>query len=303
IKFPFWKSILIVNKKNSIGVKQMKMKNVLKVGIGVLLFLLLGLVSWKIFIDPIDGDDLTEEEANDIAKERFNGEILDTKLVDDIYHMTIKLDTGEYELKIASKSGEMMDLVRTKEETPKKDLAKNDNKKSSDNNKSNESKKSDEEKAKKEAEKKEETQYQKTIKIKTGEYKIKIASKSGEMMDLVRTKEETPKKDLAKNDNKKSSDNNKSNESKKSDEEKAKKEAEKKEETQQEEEEPPKNITSEEAIQIALDTVYGEVDDVDLEDEDGQLYYFIEIETEDDLEAEIQIHAISGEVISIEWDD
>lgn len=207
----------------------MKMKNVLKVGIGVLLFLLLGLVSWKIFIDPIDGDDLTEEEANDIAKERFNGEILDTKLVDDIYHMTIKLDTGEYELKIASKSGEMMDLVRTKEETPKKDLAKNDNKKSSDNNKSNESKKSDEEKAKKEAEKKEETQ--------------------------------------------------------------------------QEEEEPPKNITSEEAIQIALDTVYGEVDDVDLEDEDGQLYYFIEIETEDDLEAEIQIHAISGEVISIEWDD
>ena len=207
----------------------MKMKNVLKVGIGVLLFLLLGLVSWKIFIDPIDGDDLTEEEANDIAKERFNGEILDTKLVDDIYHMTIKLDTGEYELKIASKSGEMMDLVRTKEETPKKDLAKNDNKKSSDNNKSNESKKSDEEKAKKEAEKKEETQ--------------------------------------------------------------------------QEEEEPPKNITSEEAIQITLDTVYGEVDDVDLEDEDGQLYYFIEIETEDDLEAEIQIHAISGEVISIEWDD
>lgn len=207
----------------------MKMKNVLKVGIGVLLFLLLGLVSWKIFIDPIDGDDLTEEEANDIAKERFNGEILDTKLVDDIYHMTIKLDTGEYELKIASKSGEMMDLVRTKEETPKKNLAKNDNKKSSDNNKSNESKKSDEEKAKKEAEKKEETQ--------------------------------------------------------------------------QEEEEPPKNITSEEAIQIALDTVYGEVDDVDLEDEDGQLYYFIEIETGDDLEAEIQIHAISGEVISIEWDD
>src|SRR5699024_6003464 len=167
----------------------MKMKNVLKVGIGVLLFLLLGLVSWKIFIDPIDGDDLMEEEANDIAKERFNGEILETKLVDDIYHMTIKLDTGEYELKIASKSGAMMDLVR------------------------------------------------------------------------------------------------------------------KKEETQQEEEEPPKNITSEEDIQIALDTVYGEVDDVDLEDEDGQLYYFIEIETEDDLEAEIQIHAISGEVISIEWDD
>src|SRR5699024_8864875 len=238
------------------GVKQMKMKNVLKVGIGVLLFLLLGLVSWKIFIDPIDGDDLTEEEANDIAKERFNGEILDTKLVDDIYHMTIKLDTGEYELKIASKSGEMMDLVRTKEETPKKDLAKNDNKKSSDNNKSNESKKSDEEKAKKEAEKKEETQQE---------------------------EEETPKNITSEEANQQ--------------------EAEKKEETQQEEEEPPKNITSEEAIQIALDTVYGEVDDVDLEDEDGQLYYFIEIETEDDLEAEIQIHAISGEVISIEWDD
>lgn len=197
------------------------MKNMLKIGIGVLLFLLLGFVSWKIFIAPIDSEALTVEEANDIATERFNGDILDTKLVNDVYHMTIKLDTGEYELKIASKSGEMIDVVQTKEETPEKELAKDDNKKSSENNKqSKEPKKSNEEETKKEKEK-----------------------------------------------------------------------------------EPPKNISSDEAIQIALDTVYGEVDDVDLETENGQLYYFIEIETSDDLEAEIQIHAITGEVISIEWDD
>ncbi|MBS4219675.1 PepSY domain-containing protein [Bacillus sp. FJAT-49711] len=63
-----------------------------------------------------------------------------------------------------------------------------------------------------------------------------------------------------------------------------------------------KNLTKEEAIKIALKTVQGEVDDVDLEELNGQLYYFVEIET-DDREADIQINAITGEVKSIEWDD
>src|SRR5699024_2848866 len=67
--------------------------------------------------------------------------------------------------------------------------------------------------------------------------------------------------------------------------------------------EKQKNISEKEAIQIALNTVKGEVDDVDLERSNGQLYYFIEVETTEDTEAEIQIHAITGEVISIEWDD
>src|SRR5699024_6376745 len=79
--------------------------------------------------------------------------------------------------------------------------------------------------------------------------------------------------------------------------------AEKKAEAKPAKQEKPKNISEKKAIQIALDTVKGEVDDVDLERSNGQLYYFIEVETAEDTEAEIQIHAITGEVISIEWDD
>src|SRR5690606_5953598 len=58
-------------------------------------------------------------------------------------------------------------------------------------------------------------------------------------------------------------------------------------------------ITEAEAVEIALDTVSGEVDDIDFEEEDGVYYYFIEIEQNDDREAEIQINAITGEVINI----
>src|SRR5699024_402107 len=49
-------------------------------------------------------------------------------------------------------------------------------------------------------------------------------------------------------------------------------------------------ISKREAIQKALEQFSGDVDDVDLEDEDGRLYYEIEIER-GDLEAEIMIDA------------
>src|SRR5699024_11815403 len=54
-------------------------------------------------------------------------------------------------------------------------------------------------------------------------------------------------------------------------------EEEEKPEQSGESEEKSQNLTTEEAVQIALDTVYGEVDEIDLEDEDGQQYFFIEM--------------------------
>ena len=68
-------------------------------------------------------------------------------------------------------------------------------------------------------------------------------------------------------------------------------------------------LTEAQAIFIALDTVdperKGEVDDVDLETIDGQIYYFVEVEfdtDDDDDEAVVQINAITGEVGPIVWD-
>lgn len=68
-------------------------------------------------------------------------------------------------------------------------------------------------------------------------------------------------------------------------------------------EEPVKRLTEEQAIQIALQEVSGQIDDVELKSVDGTSYYFVEVETNDDQEAYVQIHAITGEVKSLTWDD
>lgn len=68
-------------------------------------------------------------------------------------------------------------------------------------------------------------------------------------------------------------------------------------------EQPSKNtiLTEEEAIEIALQSVQGEVDDVDLENEDDDVFYLIEIETADEKEAIVEVNAITGES-TVTWD-
>lgn len=70
-------------------------------------------------------------------------------------------------------------------------------------------------------------------------------------------------------------------------------------------EEPVKRLTEEQAITIALMEVAGEIDDVELKVVEGVAYYFVEVEVEvdDDKEALVQIHAITGEVKSLTWED
>lgn len=62
-------------------------------------------------------------------------------------------------------------------------------------------------------------------------------------------------------------------------------------------------ITEHEAIQIALKQVKGQLNDIELETDDNLPYYLVEIDTNDEREATVQIHAITGEVLSITWDD
>ncbi|CAH8706687.1 PepSY domain-containing protein [Paenibacillus thiaminolyticus] len=62
-------------------------------------------------------------------------------------------------------------------------------------------------------------------------------------------------------------------------------------------------ITEEEAAAIALKTVSGEVDDIDLIQSDGVAYYLVEIDREDGEDGTVQINAITGEVKSVTWDD
>lgn len=59
-----------------------------------------------------------------------------------------------------------------------------------------------------------------------------------------------------------------------------------------------------EAARIALSKVTGEVDDVDLEEKDGRLYYEVEVENDaEGYDAYVWIDALTGEVVNIIWED
>src|SRR5699024_11558650 len=64
------------------------------------------------------------EDAEKVATERFNRDVEDSKMNNDQYEITLKLDTGIYQINVASDSGEVLDVKRIKKEKPKKELEK-----------------------------------------------------------------------------------------------------------------------------------------------------------------------------------
>ncbi|MFC4736145.1 PepSY domain-containing protein [Bacillus daqingensis] len=63
-------------------------------------------------------------------------------------------------------------------------------------------------------------------------------------------------------------------------------------------------LTEDEAIEIALQEHEGDVDDIDLEEEDGRLIFEIEVENDETgVDADIIIDAYTGEVLSVIYDD
>ena len=73
--------------------------------------------------------------------------------------------------------------------------------------------------------------------------------------------------------------------------------------------EPARLLTEKEAEKIAAKSLSGagsKVEDTDADlrtEDDGQAYYLVEVELEDGREASVQIHAISGKVLSTTWDE
>lgn len=64
-----------------------------------------------------------------------------------------------------------------------------------------------------------------------------------------------------------------------------------------------KRLTEAEAKEIANKQVNGSVDHVWLETKGELTYYLVEIQTNDEREAIVQIHALTGNVMSVTWDD
>lgn len=64
---------------------------------------------------------------------------------------------------------------------------------------------------------------------------------------------------------------------------------------------PSALITEKKAIELALAQVAGVVEEVELERSGNKRYYLVEIETAEGKEAQVQINAASGKVMSITW--
>src|SRR5690625_1075720 len=283
----------------------MDKKMILRVVIATALILVIGTVAWQVFITPNSKQlAISKVEAQEIAGERYDGEIVSTEELSEQFIITIQSDLGEYEIKISRATGEVESVEQIKATEQPKQLSEQEEEEIVLKNAPGEIKemsKSTEDKV----------EYYDAV-VKDADEKTMIVKVHSETGEVVEKTEQKPAQTEKKQQNNSSNDKTVAKQEKK-DQKKDQKKAEnqenkeqkkeKKQDKKEPEKEKVKNISEAEAIQIALNRVAGEVDDVELESSNGQLYYFVEIETADDLEAEIQIHAISGKIVSIEWDD
>src|SRR5699024_8998907 len=155
--------------------------------------------------------------------------------------------------------------------------------------------------------------------IKDGaEYLVKTDAESGEVHSLTQTKESPPPQTSEKPEEQPEEQSEEKPPTEEQDKEdpgqdkddSKEQENEKDHEEKKDKDEPTTLISIEEASQIALnelpDGLNGEVDDVDFEASTEGSYYLVEIDidTDDELDEVVyEIDAITGEIISTEWDD
>ena len=193
---------------------------------------------------------MTKAEAKELVKSRYNGEIVEINTSRDMYHITIKLDTGTYNIQIDRSKGEVQKVARLTEETAPQEKTEGEIREIALKEEPGEITKLEK------GSEGEREVYHVVVQTDTSSTEMMIDPYSGEII----------KSDTA-------------------------------------ERTTTQPITEEEAVQIALKQVKGKVDDVDLKDSDGQIYYLVDIEVNDDVDATVQIHAITGEVMTLTWDD
>lgn len=191
----------------------MKRKIWFSIGGGVFAVILLFILLSRVFTPgSSSASELTEQEAKEIAQQRYSGLVQEIKQEADDYIIRLERGTGLYELQINSKTGEVSSLKRINE---------GDNK---------------------------------------GVDAEQPPPDHGQI-------NEEPKQ--ANNDVK----------------------------------EEQTILTEEKAAAIALEEVPGTVDDIDIENMNGVVYFLVEVEGNDGREATVEINAITGEVHSFTWDD
>ncbi|MDF2039087.1 PepSY domain-containing protein [Cytobacillus oceanisediminis] len=230
----------------------MKHKPIIFAASGLLLAALLVFAVIQ-FTNVSASESITESEARELIKDRYQGEILNLKKVNSTYLIEMKRGEGFYEIKLGENGGEILSFE-------KKERISNGEQKQLDEEKIKEiiqAKESGELLSLKRVTHKEKSAFEAIIQKDEEKIKITVDALNGEI--LSRAAEETKV--------------------------------------------PVKNLTEEEAVQIALKNEPGEVDDISFEETDSGSYYLVEIEKDDGREAAVQIHAITGKVMSVTWDD
>jgi len=148
-----------------------------------------------------------------------------------------------------------------------------------------------------------------TLELETGTYEIEIDRNTGDIGNMTRTATDLAGKEESKDKNSNQEDSQEkptSENSQGSDNQANEKEPEPKPEPAEKKPEEPKLISEKEAVAIALKEINGDIEEVELQTSEGITYYLIEVEREvndEDEEATIKINAVTGEVMSIFWEE
>ena len=94
----------------------MKRKMWISIGAGAVVLVILFFLIGKVFTpDSSLASELTEQEAKEIAKERYSGTVKGISQKADQYIIELERETGIYELQINANTGEISSLKRLKE--------------------------------------------------------------------------------------------------------------------------------------------------------------------------------------------
>lgn len=227
-------------------------------------------VSWQIFVRITSAEPFTENDAKQLVQDMYNGEMIAISSDKEQFQVTIQLETGTYDIFIHRETGEINRIARVENPNDKQIMSKEEIKKLVQEQQSGDM---------------QELQLVKRGKVDIYEAVVEnenefttyeIDAFTGKMLSVTKVEKERTKPDDGKNLT---------------------------DHGEQSKTTIPKQISEQQAIQIALQKVSGVVDDVDLEVEDGLSFYLVEIERVDGQEAVVQINSVTGEVMSIVWDD
>nr|WP_304216086.1 PepSY domain-containing protein [Fredinandcohnia onubensis] len=222
-------------------------------------------VIWQLTKTFTSAESLSEKDATRLVEKMYSGENTEVSQEGDVYKIKFEIESGIYEIDVNRKTGDVTNLTQISQEPREKTQAEIRDILAKE--------KAGEIKTIEKKNEQDKAYYYATVTKGETEATYKLETTTGKIVDVVENKQQpqTPP------------------------------------ETTPNTQEPPtktaQRISEQQAIELALKVVSGVVDDVELEEEAGQLYYFIEIEDAGEEDFTVQVHAISGEVKAIVSED